>query len=298
MTPNSPAIRYHGGKFRLAPWVLSFFPPHRCYVEPFGGAASVLLQKKRSYAEVYNDLDGDMVNFFRVLRDPDLCTRLVDQCVKTPFAREEFEAAYEETDDPIERARRLTVRAAMGFGSAGATKNVTGFRIDTRRSYSTAQHVWARYPDHLGVIGSRMGGVLIENRPALEVMAEHDAPDTLHYCDPPYVMSTRDERVMRPGARYYKHELSDDQHREFLTAAGKLNGMVIISGYDNPIYDELLAGWEKHTTSSRISSGRGTGLRTESLWLNAACSAALKRPRHQDDLLERVDARVTAGLGC
>src|SRR5260370_477219 len=114
-----PVLRYHGGKFRIAPWVIEHFPPHRTYVEPFGGAAGVLLQKPRAYSEVYNDLDGDVVNFFRVLRDPAQLDRLLQVCVATPYARVEFEDAWEPVDEPIERARRLTIRAQMGFGSAG-----------------------------------------------------------------------------------------------------------------------------------------------------------------------------------
>jgi DNA adenine methylase len=298
MSPRSPAIRYHGGKFRLAPWILSFFPPHRCYVEPFGGAASVLLHKERSYAEVYNDLDGDMVNFFSVLRNPAQRDRLIELCVLTPFARAEFELAYEDTDDPVERARRVAIRAAMGFGSAGATKNNTGFRVDTRRSYGTAQHIWAKYPEHLAVVGSRMAAVLIENRPAKEIMLQHDDADTLHYCDPPYVLSTRDPRASSINARYYRHEMSDEQHVEFLTYARKCVGMVIVSGYDNAIYADLLKDWEKHETSARISAGRGAGLRVESLWMNAACSDALRRPRTQRELIERVDVAGSAELGC
>lgn len=117
---TSPAIRYHGGKFRLAPWVMEFFPDHRIYVEPFGGAAGVLIQKPRAYSEVYNDLDGDMVNFFRVVQNAGLRNRLIESLVMTPYAREEFELAWEPTDDSLERARRLIIRAQMGFGSAGA----------------------------------------------------------------------------------------------------------------------------------------------------------------------------------
>ena len=109
-TITRPALRYHGGKFRLAPWVIKHFPPHQCYVEPFGGAASVLLLKPRAYAEVYNDLDADIVNFFAVLRDPAARARLVDACRLTPYARQEFEQAYEPNDCAIERARRTAIR--------------------------------------------------------------------------------------------------------------------------------------------------------------------------------------------
>lgn len=267
-----PALRYHGGKFRLAPWLLQSFPPHGCYVEPFGGAAGVLLRKPRAYAEVYNDLDADIVNFFRVLRDPVLRADLTEACRLTPYARDEFDMAYEPTDDPLERARRTCVRAAMGFGSSGASKAKTGFRTDTRRKYGTAQHNWADYPAALSAIGERFSGVLIENRGAIDVIHDHDGPDTLHFVDPPYVHETR---RMRSGGGY-RHELDDDGHRRLLAVLRAVDGMVVLCGYENSIYADL-EGWERRTTVARISGGRGTSLRTEVAWINPACSAALQR---------------------
>lgn len=160
-----PAVRYHGGKFRLASWIISHFPAHRCYVEPFGGGASVLLKKEPSEAEVYNDLDGDVVNLFRVLRHPETSRALSEACALTPYSRDEFMQAYAPADNPVEQARRLVVRATMGFGSAGATKGKTGFRLDTKRNCATAQRIWARYPDNLAAVGSRFAGVLV-NRAA------------------------------------------------------------------------------------------------------------------------------------
>ncbi len=271
---SRPALRYHGAKFRLADWVMGFFPAHTCYVEPFGGAAGVLLQKARSYAEVYNDLDGDVVNFFQVLRDPTSRAALIEACALTPYARAEFELAWEAADDPVERARRLAVRAQMGFGSAGATKGVTGFRIDTKRDYGTAQHLWAEYPAAIAAAGERLTAVLIENRPAIEVMRQHDGADTLHFVDPPYLHSTR---VLNRGERYYRHEMSDDQHRELLAALLELQGMVVVCGYPSVMYDEILAGWERHEKDARISAGRGTAIRTEVIWLNPACADRLNR---------------------
>ena len=283
---KAPALRYHGGKFRMAPWITGFFPDHLCYVEPFGGAASVLLKKPRAFAEVYNDLDGDIVNFFRVLRDPELVQQLITACVLTPYARDEFVQAYEHSDDPVERARRMAIRASMGFGSAGATRGGTGFRIDTRRKYGTAQFVWTNYPDHLATIGKRFAGVLIENRPAVSVIQQHDGEDTLIYVDPPYVLSTRDPRASYPNSGYYRHEMNDDAHRELLDTLLSAKGMVSISGYDNPLYAEALSTWERHQTKSRISAGRGTTLAIETLWINPACSNALRQPRTQGQLEE------------
>lgn len=273
--PTRPALRYHGGKFRLAPWLMQFFPPHGCYVEPFGGAAGVLLRKPRVYAEVYNDADGDIVNFFRVLRDPVLRADLIEACRLTPYARDEFDLAYEPTEDPLERARRTCVRAAMGFGSAGATKATTGFRTDTRRKYGTAQHNWADYPAAMGAIGERFTGVLIENRDAIDVIQSHDSPDTLLFVDPPYVHETRHMR--NKGG--YRHELDDAGHERLLDVVKAVDGMVVLSGYDTPLYTAALAGWQRHTTEARISGGRGTSLRTEVAWLNPACTEALERSR-------------------
>lgn len=269
--PVRPALRYHGGKFRLAPWVMQFFPDHDIYTESFGGAAGILLQKPRARAEVYNDLDGEIVNFFRVVRNPDTRARLIDALAKTPYARQEFEEAYQPADCPVEMARRLCIRAQMGFGSAGATKGATGFRIDTRREYGTAIDLWVEYPDVIGTIGERMQGVLIENRPAINVMLQHDEPATLHYVDPPYLHDTR-----TIGNRYYRHEMTDDDHLELLHALKSLKGFVVLSGYPHPLYDDNLDGWEKHTTQARMSANRGTGIKTECLWINPACQEALK----------------------
>lgn len=275
---TAPALRYHGGKFRLAQWVMSFFPEHTCYVESFGGAAGVLIQKDRGYAEVYNDLDATVVNFFAVLRDPVSRAALIEAVTLTPYARAEFDLAWQLSADPIESARRLCVRAQMGFGSAGATKGITGFRVDTKREYGTAQHAWAQYPAALAAVGERFSGVLIENRPAVDVMRQHDAASTLHFVDPPYVHSTRSMRGSR-GA--YRHEMSDAQHAELLDALCGLDGMVALSGYQSDLYGDRLRGWQRHTTSSRASNYRGGGARTEAIWLNPACAAALAKQSAQ-----------------
>lgn len=277
-----PAIRYHGGKFRLAQWIMGFFPEHRCYVEPFGGGAGVLLHKPRSYAEVYNDLDSSIVNFFRILQDETTRRQLLDLLILTPYARAEFELAWERTDDPIEEARRLCIRAQMGFGSAGATKGSTGFRIDTKREYGTAQQLWAHYPCAVAAAGQRFHGIVIENRPAIDVMQQHDAPTTLHYVDPPYVLSTRVLRTNREGKKgAYRYEMSDEEHADLLTILQQLEGYVVLSGYANDLYMQQLNGWSCFSTESRISAGRGTALRTECVWINPQCQEALDRESAQ-----------------
>lgn len=267
-----PAIRYHGGKFRLAPWIIEQMPEHVCYVEPFGGAAGVLLQKPRSYSEVYNDLDGEVVNLFRVLRNPELNQRLQDVCRLTPYSRDEFCHAQEPATDSVERARRMVVRACMGFGSAACIGGNSGFRGDSKRKYATAAHLWERYPENLAALCQRLHGVIIENKDALSVMRAHDAETTLHYIDPPYVPETRVQ-----GNRYYAHEMTVEGHEQLLAVARTMTGMVMISGYDAEVYNDMLSGWAKTEKASRISAGRGTKVRTECLWLNPAAQRKQER---------------------
>ena len=270
-----PVMRYHGGKFRLAPWIISFFPEHYTYVEPFGGAAGVLLQKKRSISEVYNDLDGDIVNVFRVLQDKDLANELFEKLLITPYSRAEFDISYEFSDDPVEQARRTLIRAHQGFGSAGATKHKTGFRIDSARKYGTSAHLWAKYPNSIAAFIDRLQCVVIENKKANEVIENHDRQDTLFFVDPPYLHSTR---KMTPGG-YYNHELTDVEHIDLLEQLKGISGMVVLSGYDSDIYNDILNDWQQHRTRSRISAGRGTAVRTEVVWLNPACVDGQKQSR-------------------
>lgn len=265
-THKRPALRYHGGKWRMAPWIISHFPRHRIYTEAFGGAASVLLRKPRAYAEVYNDMDGDVVNLFRVLQDLDLARDLRRLLYLTPFAREEFEQAYEDTADPVEQARRLVIRAFMGFGSAGYNaSHRTGFRSNSSRSGTTPAFDWAHYPDALPEIVERLRGVVIENRPAIEILRQHDRPDCLHYVDPPYVHETRRYKT-RPTGQVYRHEMSDEDHRELASVLLELEGMVVLSGYPCDLYDlDLYPDWHR---VERISRADGAALRREVLWLN------------------------------
>lgn len=272
MSIERPALRYHGGKWRLAPWIIGHFPPHRVYVEPFGGGGSVLVRKPRSYAEVYNDLDGEVVGLFLVLRDPAQGRALREALELTPFARAEFEAAYAPTDDPVERARRLLIRSFMGFGSDGFNSAVkTGFRADSNKSGTTPAHDWANLPPNIDALTARLRGVVIENRDALEVMARHDGPDTLHYVDPPYVPDTRSDKGRRGGVRYhaYRHELTDQGHRGLAERLHRLEGMVILSGYHSILYDRLFADWRQVEIAALADGARQ---RVEVLWLNDAAA--------------------------
>lgn len=263
MTLVRPLLRYHGGKWKLAPWILRHLPAHRVYVEPFGGGGSVLLRKPRSYAEVYNDLDGEIVNLFKVARDRG--EELAQQLELTPFARTEFELAYEPTGDSLEQARRTLVRSYMGFGSAGASGQVTGFRSNSNRCGTTPARDWMNYPDCLRQTIQRLRGVVIENRDAVACMQQHDSEQTVHYVDPPYVHSTRNVRDRAPA---YRHELTDDQHQALASALKSLRGRVVVSGYRCDLYDAIFAGWQRIDQHAHADGARD---RVESLWLSPNC---------------------------
>lgn len=260
-----PVLRYFGGKWRLAPWIIEQFPDHKVYVEPFGGAASVLMRKPRSYAEVYNDLDGEVVNLFRVLQDKEKNHELERMLRLTPFARDEFDLAYEKTEDPIENARRLIIRAFMGFGSDGHNQDAgkTGFRANSNRSGTTPAHDWFKFPKQIAKFYDRLAGVVIENRDAKEIMSQQDSPETLHFVDPPYVHETR-------GTQHsYKFEMTNEEHLALLEFLKSLKGMIILCGYKSDIYKDL--NW---ASIDRESLACGARKRTETLWLNPAAVSA------------------------
>lgn len=268
-----PVMRYHGGKWRLGSWVISHFPPHRCYVEPFGGAASVLLKKPRAFAEIYNDLDDDIVNVFQILRDPEAAARLKMACELTPFARTEFFAAYEASPDPVERARRILVRSWMGHGASGVRQHRTGFRVNPHRQRTTAAGDWHGWPRAIDFFVERLRGVVIEKRPAAQVIQQHDRPDTLFYIDPPYMFDTRSQKRKGNDLYHgYNHELTDAGHSELLDLVLSLQGMVVLSGYAADLYDRALVGWRRVEKASQADRGSP---RTEVLWINPRATEQL-----------------------
>jgi DNA adenine methylase len=271
--PFRPALRYLGGKWRLAPKIIAHLPPHRVYCEPYGGAASVLLRKPRSYAEIYNDLDEEVVNLFRVLRDEELAQKLVRLVELTPFSRAEFEAAYLPADGPLESAHQLIVRSFRGHGSTAVGKRSrTGFRADSNRSNTTPTHDWANLPPAIGALIDRLRGVVIERRPALDLIARFDTDDTLFYVDPPYLQSTRSQKKARGELECaYGHELTDEDHAELLEQLLHVRGLVMVSGYPSSLYDDALKGWRRVEMDAHADGARP---RVEVLWINPAACAA------------------------
>jgi DNA adenine methylase len=264
--PKRPALRYHGAKWNLGKWIIKHLPPHEVYCEPFAGSAGVLLQKPRSYIEAINDLDGEVVSFFKALRDhPEQLVGAIDL---TPYSVKEWELSFFHADDVIEQARRFYVRAYMSIcGPTGTWK--TGFRRqkvasrgkDDRKGRMTAAAITFMNTQHLYQVAERLRGVTIESMDALKVMKLYDSPQTLFYVDPPYVMSTRG----RWRSNAYRHEMSDEDHRGMARILGELEGAVVLSGYNCDLYEELFEGWERIDRASRTN---GAGKRVESSWFS------------------------------
>jgi DNA adenine methylase len=222
-----------------------------------------LLRKKRVHTEIYNDLDSEVVNLFRVMRDPIRAKELVRLIALTPYSRSEYEDSYLAAADPVEQARRTLVRSFMGYGSV-ATTSYSGFRTGSRLSGASAACDWARLPTALEAVVERFRGVIIDNRPATEVMVSYDSRDALHYLDPPYLLSTRN--VHSVSNCVYRFEMSEDDHRYLAEVVHRLKGGVVISGYPSSLYDEeLYVGWQRFTKATKADSGAE---RTEVIWVS------------------------------
>lgn len=272
MTIGRPVMRYFGGKFRLRDWVLEHFPPHKIYVEPYGGAASVLMQKTRSPLEILNDLDEQIVSVFRVLRDPERAQRLTELCRLTPFSRTELALLPEPGLDEVENARRLIYRCFAGIGLY--RKLSTGFRgaLQGRGTGSPAQS-WFRYPDAIASFTARLAGVTLENRSAIEVMVAADKPYALHYVDPPYLPSSRTDASPSSG---YPFDMDEGDHVALAHTLRELEGAVVLSGYPSALYDDLFGDWYSVT---RRAFAERAGERTEVLWLNPVAQAGLSQQK-------------------
>lgn len=252
-----PPMPYSGGKQSLAQTIADLFPAHDHYVEPFGGALSVLLAKTPSKIETVNDINGDLMTFWRVLRDqPDELERL---CALTPHSRyEQLEArdlSVELSD--LERARRVWVQLTQNRGARLGVK--TGWRF----VHGTNRMSLARYLDgylkRIAPAAERLKGVSLENRDALELIAIHGRPGALMYVDPPYMAATR------YGEQYADEFGTSDQHAALIDAPSTTCAAVVLSGYDHPLYRDSLTGWKSYRFGATNMRG---GKRTEVVWTN------------------------------
>lgn len=252
-------IKYPGSKWSIADWIISKFPPHHSYLEPFFGSGAVLFKKERSKIETINDLDNDVVNLFEWIRnDPEQLSAAI---YMTPYSREVYRRAWADQyteKDSFQRAMNFYIRMMMGHGFR-TTGEIVGWKNDVhgRESAYAANH-WCQLPKMIMEAAERLRGVQIENRPAVDVISRFNFDNVLIYADPPYLLGTR-------HGKQYRHEMSDDDHAALLEVLIAHKGPVLISGYQSNLYEEMLRGWNKETIDVR---NQLSAPRQEILWMN------------------------------
>lgn len=266
---TAPVLKYPGSKWRLADWVISHFPQgykKMTYLDPYFGSGAVFFRKPRSSIETINDVNGSVINLFRVIREnPEELCRLIRF---TPWSRFEYKQSYQVTDNPIEDARRFLVRSWMAIGFKSS--DITGWRNNIKGINGNLNKWNYGLPEDILHCANRLltdgkNIVQIENKPALEVIQRHNSANVLIYADPPYPLSTRSGRI-------YAHEMTDQDHIELLEALDKHPGPVLLSGYACELYDERLKHWDRKTTRAIAEGGRE---REEVLWINPVAAEKL-----------------------
>ena len=269
-------VRWYGGKGQMVAKLLPLLPPHTTYVEPFGGGASLLFAKAPAPVEIYNDVDSGVVNFYRVLRNPALFAEFVRLVQLTPYSREEWEAyrvTWAAEIDPVQRAAKWFVWVRQRFGGGGQTRG--GWQLvvtDTTGGIASNVQRWLAAVEGLPAVHERLCRVEIEHQDWRGILAQYDTPDTLFYCDPPYIQETR-------GQHRYAHELTLADHMDLVNALLGLQGMVVLSGYAHPIYAPLeAAGWARQdwaVACNTVETGSETRpARVESVWISPHCRQA------------------------
>lgn len=261
------AFGWYGGKYSHLNWLLPLLPGTKHYCEPFAGSAAVLLNRKPSKVETYNDIDGEVVNFFRVLRDKK--DELIYAIGMTPFSREEFKLAIEtknngELISDVERARRFFIRARQvrtGLAQTASVGRWANCLYTSRAGMAGAVSRWLGSVEGLEYIASRLLRVQIENDDALKVIKRYDSPDTLFYCDPPYPHDSRGD------SNAYQYEMSNQEHIKLANLLNEVKGKVALSGYRCDLMDELYKGWNIHAARTKKALSVKSD-RVEILWTN------------------------------
>lgn len=251
-------LKYPGSKWSTANWIISTFPKHHSYVEPYFGSGAVFFTKPSSNIETINDLDDDIPNLFNCIRDNG--TELARVITMTPYSRSLYDLSFETVPtEPMEKARQFLIRCWQGHGFRTNGYKV-GWKNDVQgRENMYAVSNWYRLPEWIMQIADRLRQVQIENKPALEVIKRFNYPKVLIYVDPPYLLSTR-------AAKQYKHEMTEQDHVELLEILLQHKGYVVLSGYQNELYDKTLKGWHTMSTAGRAEYF-GTD-RREVIWMN------------------------------
>lgn len=250
-------MKYPGSKWTLAEWIISFFPEHHSYLEPFFGSGAVLFNKPRSNIETVNDLDGNVVNLFEwIKKDPE---KLAHEIYYTPYSRQVYENAYASVpEESLEQAVCFFIQLNMGYGFRTNGRKV-GWKIDIQgRERSYASQDWCNLPEKIMLAAERLRGVQIENKPAVELIQQFNYPNVLIYADPPYVLRTR-------RGKQYRCEMDDRQHQDLMDVLLAHKGPVLLSGYDSDLYNDRMCGWHREVTTnySMVHSKK-----REVLWMN------------------------------
>ena len=290
-----PPTSYYGGKGRLGPLIASLLPAHRTYLEPFAGSAAVLFAKAPSPTEILNDLDGQVVNSFTVLRDQpeDLARALA----LTPYARVEYEQLAAGYDDPgldeLERARRWFVRVNQSISHLAGRGRPSGWAAAYNTNGADHAHKFAALTDRLQACAQRLRRVHLECRPAVEVIAKYAKPAAaaVVYCDPPYLGTVRSPQSKRFAGDYAVEYASDAEHRALAQVLHATPAAVLVSGYPSPLYAELYEGWWRlertvQRPTSNVSGGRGAAA-VEVVWSNRPLAAQLELAADAGDALGR-----------
>jgi DNA adenine methylase len=278
--PPAGPLKCHGGKHYLARRIVALMPRHLHYVEPFAGGLAVLLARdpndprlwagngsgSHGVSELVNDLDGQLMNFWRVLRDDGTFERFYRQAEAIPLSRGEWQVTRDRPDsgDPVADAVAFFIRCRQS--RSGLRKTFTPLtRNRTRRGVNGNASEWLGAVDGLADVHARLRPVVVENLPALDVIRREDTPLTLFYCDPPYYHPTRTARKA-----YGAFEMSEADHRELLDRLRRVKGKAMLSGYPSVLYDKTLAGWSRHTfdIANHASGARAKDRETEVLWCN------------------------------
>lgn len=249
--------KYPGGKWRIASWIINFFPEHHTYLEPFFGSGAVLFNKVRSNIETVNDLDDNVVNlFYWIQHDPE---KIAHAIYWTPYARAAYEdAVATQPKDSLQKAVYFYIRLNQGHGFRTSDRKV-GWKNDIQgREKAYAACDWTQAAERIMWAAERLRGVQIENCPAVDLIQKYNYSNVLIYADPPYVLSTR-------SGKQYRHEMDDRQQEDMLDALLAHKGPVLLSGYDNNLYRSRLSAWHREETSCRNQLGQKT---REVLWMN------------------------------
>ena len=255
---SNAVLRYPGAKWRVAGFILQHMPRHHSYLEPFFGSGAVLFRKTPAPIETVNDINCDVVNLFRIVREQ--ADTLAEYIAGIPYARQVYEEALyvNESTSDLERAVRFLVMAWQSYGACMDGKNCGWKKDVVGREASYAVRNWNRLPSWIVAAQERLKQVQIENQDAFQLIRQFNSPKVLIYCDPPYMLSTRSCKTS------YRHELDDSAHEELLYLLNKHSGIVMLSGYANELYDMLLRDWVRYDIDTVITSG---SKRMESLWI-------------------------------